>query len=372
MAISQYYVDYGAGNDTTGDGSIGTPWKTIQKALDTITRNSTDGDQVNVKAGTAQELAAILSFASYGSTASADAPLVLRGYTSAANDGGVATIDAGGNKIIEQDAFAHLVCRDLICTNSGSNAMLRTGGYLIVIRCQFTNLTGRAIWNIGTAGPFILGCYVATTSGAALTIGLGAYVSRCYLAGGTILTASGPAGVIDGNIIVPTDNNNGITVSENAPVITNNIIRAPGASTGAGVSIGANSEHGIIANNLITGFSGAGGAGVRVASGGLLVSTANNAYYNNTANVANSGVLLQDDGGDVALAADPFADAANGDFSLTPAAQAALRSAGWPSSYLGAHANTDPHITIGALQYGPTPAASGGGGRRRRLWTFGG
>ena len=47
----------------------------------------------------------------------------------------------------------------------------------------------------------------------------------------------------------------------------------------------------------------------------------------------------------------------------------ALRSAGWPASYLGAHANTDPHITIGALQYGPTPAASGGG-RRPRLWSL--
>jgi len=27
---------------------------------------------------------------------------------------------------------------------------------------------------------------------------------------------------------------------------------------------------------------------------------------------------------------------------------------------LGAHANTDPHITIGALQYGPTPTGGGG------------
>ena len=43
------------------------------------------------------------------------------------------------------------------------------------------------------------------------------------------------------------------------------------------------------------------------------------------------------------------------------AAKTALRSLGWPASYLGAHANTDPHITIGPMQYGPTPAAGGGG-----------
>jgi hypothetical protein len=69
--------------------------------------------------------------------------------------------------------------------------------------------------------------------------------------------------------------------------------------------------------------------------------------------------------GRVALAADPFTDAAAGDFSLTEAAQAALRSLGWPATYLGAHANTDPHITIGALQYGPTPAGGGAGVYRR-------
>ena len=63
---------------------------------------------------------------------------------------------------------------------------------------------------------------------------------------------------------------------------------------------------------------------------------------------------------DVALAADPFTDAANGDFSLTAAAKTALAAKGFPLAYLGAHANTVPNLNIGPIQMA---ASSGGGGR---------
>jgi len=42
---------------------------------------------------------------------------------------------------------------------------------------------------------------------------------------------------------------------------------------------------------------------------------------------------------------------------LTDVAKAALRSAGWPTTYLGAAA-TDPHLTIGPVQYGPAGGAA--------------
>ena len=35
--MADYYVDFATGNDTTGDGSSGTPWKTVKKATDTVT-----------------------------------------------------------------------------------------------------------------------------------------------------------------------------------------------------------------------------------------------------------------------------------------------------------------------------------------------
>jgi hypothetical protein len=42
-----------------------------------------------------------------------------------------------------------------------------------------------------------------------------------------------------------------------------------------------------------------------------------------------------------------------------------LRGVGWPAAYLGAHASTDGHITIGAVQYGE--AEAGGAGVYRRV-----
>lgn len=47
---SAYYVAK-TGNDTTGDGSVGSPWLTIQKGLDTLT----SGEHLYVKAGTYTE-----------------------------------------------------------------------------------------------------------------------------------------------------------------------------------------------------------------------------------------------------------------------------------------------------------------------------
>ena len=95
MALTNYFVDPAAGSDDTGDGSIGTPWASVQHALDSITRDATNGDQVNIKSGTADVLAATLDLTTYG-TPTATAPLVLRGYTSAANDGGVGVLSGGG------------------------------------------------------------------------------------------------------------------------------------------------------------------------------------------------------------------------------------------------------------------------------------
>jgi hypothetical protein len=361
---SQYYVDYGAGSDTTGDGTIGTPWQTLQHALNTITRDATNGDQINVKAGTAQVLAAVLSFASYGSSATVAAPLILRGYTSALNDGGMATIDANGNAIVNNTSFNYLFCRDLHFTNSGSSHMIRAGQYNTLIRCWFTNGTGRAIWPNVANSPFVVGCYIAVQNSTAVTMGNRSLARFNYIVGGTILLASSPSGVVDSNIIVPPTNGNGIAGDTTFPQITNNIIVAPNASTGAGIliSTGGNSQNGVIINNIVAGFSGTGGAGLRIQSGAMVLQSAANAWYNNTTNVDVAGRLLHDDGGHVVLAADPFTDAANGDFSLTTAALAVLRSAGWPALYEGAHANTVPNITIGALQYGPTPPPSGGGG----------
>ena len=112
-------------------------------------------------------------------------------------------------------------------------------------------------------------------------------------------------------------------------------------------------------NNIVVGFGGVGGIGMSVA--GKAARVGHNAFYGNTVNVQVSGEIYDDlRSHDVALAADPFTNAAIGDFSLTAVAKALLRDVGWPEAYLGAHANTDGHVTIGPIQYGPAVTAGGG------------
>lgn len=371
MAISQYYVDYGAGNDTTGDGSIGTPWKTIQKALDTITRNATDGDQINVKAGTAQVLAASLTLATYGTPDDASV-LTLRGYTSAANDGGIGEIDCGGFKMWTVNTYNYITMIDLEMHSFGDNHGVSLNVYITLFNCEvhrgasspvnkfLVRMEGAAnrILNchIHSPGSGILGCVGLYSPSAAIGnyINVGAnsvygiYASDSHISDNAILcNNTGAIGIEAGGY----------------NVVRNNSVRNLAAGTASGIYVNSAYATHISANNIVVGWSGTGGEGILISGNPGLIGY--NAFYNNTANyTVGDQIRIDERANDVALAADPFTDAANGDFSLTTAAQAALRSAGWPASYLGAHANTDPHITIGALQYGPTPAASGGVTRR--------
>lgn len=369
MAVSLYYVDYGAGNDTTGDGTIGTPWKTIQKALDTITRNATDGDQINIKAGTAQVLAAPLTLATYGTPTDASV-LILRGYTSAANDGGIGEIDCGGFTMWTVNTYNYIAMIDLEMHSFGNNHGVNLNAYITLYNCEVhkgaSSPGSKFLVRMESAACRILNCHIHSPGSGALGC-VGLYAISAMIGNYINVGADSVYGIyasdsqIENNVILC--NNTGSVGIEAGgySIVRNNSLRNLAAGTGSGIYAYSSYAAQITVNNIVVGWSGASGKGFWFPGNPGLVGW--NAFYNNTANYTVADQIRVDKRAfDVALAADPFTDAANGDFSLTTAAQVALRSAGWPASYLGAHANTDPHITIGALQYGPTPAAGGGGG----------
>lgn len=165
-APTNYYVDPLNGNDSTGDGTSGTPWKSVQKALNTITRNATNGDQINVKAGAADVLSAALSITTYG-VSTVTAPLILRGYTSVAGDGGVGEISGGGSVgIIAHSAPFVLNVVDMYLHNCGSATMIdmttTNGGALYAVRSKIGNTTGNLINLRGNA--YFYGCHLFTLS----------------------------------------------------------------------------------------------------------------------------------------------------------------------------------------------------------------
>ena len=342
-------VDDDAAKCTQHDGTALLPFHSVQGALDLITRDATDGDQINVKAGTSMTITAAWTYATYG-TPTAAAPLVIRGYTTTAEDGGHGAIVLSGNIQLTSASWTYtsLIHMDISGSGAQTNWILSWGNYNYLRGCIFTS---GGITNGPSVGTGVIsGCkfdgfsLYATRTTTALTIGN--YIVNC----GAGLTTIGSCQLI-GNIVLMNGNGIGIDVANQIAYAVGNIVYNLAAGTGIGIKIGdvAGLQLGAAMNNIVCGYSGAGGVGI--GSGTLNAQAAGyNAFWNNTTNESYGHQVLDDLGGDVSLAADPFTSASTGDFSLTAAAKTALSSLGWPASYLGAHANTDPHITIGAIQ----------------------
>lgn len=346
---TNYFVDPNAGNDTTGDGSVGNPWKTVQHALNTITRDTANGDQINVKTGAADVLSAPLSFATYGS-ASAGEPLIIRGYTSAANDGGIGEISGGGSVGIVSSASTAtwLIWIDMklhncgaatvldqgatgvrwnlenceISTSTGDGANLRIANY---VNCYFHDVASGIV--SGSAAPYILNCVFENCSDYAVEMsGSGAIIADCIIS-------------------VPTAGAGGIYVwdSNSAAIIINNTIYSS-SGTGKGILFRtANDFLAALINNHFEGFSGAGGVGID-ANGGDIGVAAGNTFYNNTTDTSYGdrfNVPLADD---TSLASSPLTDPGNGDFSVSTA----LKAAGWPTAFKGI--STNQFLDAGAAQ----------------------
>lgn len=357
MAITQTYVDYGAGNDGTGDGTIGTPWKTLQKAFDTLTRNATDGNQVNLKAGTAHVNAAALDLATFvgGGALSWVAPLVLRGYTAAANDGGIGEIDCGG-ATLWADTYQYLTLMDLEIHSFGNNSGVAVGSFTHLIRCEIhkgaSTPSGKYLVDI-KGWSFVDSCYLHDpgTSGTCLFGGSFVELTNSFISGGGswLVDFRYMARAQDCIFSIAADTN-GVrfyAVPDRTEVL-GCIFYSPDGTDGALLIMSGGSYAGKVVNNIFVG--GDGDACSIDNNAGML---GYNAFYDNVANYNLADQVRVDwRAHDVALAANPFTDPANGDFSLTSAAKTALRGLGWPAAYLGAHANTDGHVTIGPIQYG--------------------
>ena len=84
MAFTDYFVDPSLDIDY-GSGTIGDPFGDLQYALDTVTRNATDGDRFNIKSGTDEVITGgNLSLALYGAP-NEQTVLIFRGYTAVAD-----------------------------------------------------------------------------------------------------------------------------------------------------------------------------------------------------------------------------------------------------------------------------------------------
>jgi hypothetical protein len=366
MEITQYYVNPAiAGN--SGTGTIGDPFGDLQYALDTVGagvgRNATDGDQFNIKAGTAEILAASLTLATYG-TPTAPAPLILRGYTAAANDGGMGEIDCGGFTMWAATTYNYIMMCDLEMHTFGDNSGIVLDTGISVYRCYVHK--GSSIWLRTNCMVYAshIDAY-GTGTGIDLCVGANSIVCANYVKSHNVGIYHNGIGVISiGNVIVCPGNTIGIMYYNDYGLCGHNLVYAETGNSKCGVCVGIDNRAAVrVYNNIICNFSGAGGSGIDMDSSDASI-LGYNAFYNNTANYADlSMVFIDGRANDVALGADPFTNAAAGDFSLTAAAKTALAGKGFPVDYLGAAAATVSNLNIGPIQLAATAPVAATRGR---------
>lgn len=324
---------------TQHDGTTTLPWRSIQGALDLITRDASNGNQINVKTGTAVVNQASLVLTTYGTPANGK-PLVLRGCNSSwVADGTLAVIDCGGYKMFSSNDHQYMVLADLeIHTFGNNNGIQADYGYWVIYHCAVhkgaSSPSAKYLISLGYVDrSYVVRCHVYN-AGTSTSVGIGsatAYANYIYNCPIGIRSA-----IAVKNIVV--DCTTGI---ESDKLVIENTIYSSTANTGSGVLTGG--VNGVVLNNVIQGYSGAGGKGISGANGDIYL-LGYNAFYNNTT-ARSVGDVYVDVANDVTCAASPFISAAGGDFSVTTE----IKALGLPAAWYGPAATAN-HQDIGAVQ----------------------
>jgi len=354
--MADYFVSPANGSDSTGAGTLASPWKSVQHVFDTVTQG-TDGDVIHVQAGAPDVLAAPFDLTSYGAS-SLTKVVVISGYTSVAYDGGQGEIDGDGTYPIFDAASSgnwnNVVFRNMKLGNCGSARVISFYRFSSLINCELYGSTADSPIRATDRDCAIIGCDIHDMSPATDVI------NRFYLVQNNamrdcIATSARATGVIrecryiiDNILDLRGGNQTGIRVGgADVYIVTGNTIVSGGAHSAVGIVVTANTSTAFVVNNIIAGYSGASGIGLHVNNQGVTTIHGGNAFYNCA---TNETIYTRADirvASSVSLASDPFVDAANDDFRLKDASLAA--GAAWPPSWPGLSSTTNAR-DIGAAQ----------------------
>lgn len=328
MAFTEIYVDPSIAGDS-GAGTSADPYGDLEYAIEQETFDLTNGTRVNIKAGTAEVLAAELDAAladtgtSIAWVPTETAPLIFQGYTTAAADGGKGAISGGGAVEIISTTKDYITFKDLVLSNTGAATVVLMDDFCSVINCEIHTSTGSGLDL--DSNCFAIGNYVHVT-GATNKYGIkcdsGAWVEGNYIVMGTDMSHGIYLGALGGvayrNIITLTGTASSIKygISIIAGSAIQNSIYSSGAHLGAGISIPTNDRTNQVRNNLIEGFSGTGGRALATGTQTSLGIFGGNAEFNcNIGFEAPSEYILHDYGDNETLTASPFTSASTLDFS---------------------------------------------------------
>jgi hypothetical protein len=355
MALTHFYVDPSI-NANSGAGTVGDPYGDLQYGLDNATAGS-GGNQWNIKAGTDEVMSAAISLATFG-TPTVSNPIIFRGYTSAAGDGGIGGISGGGSvSVFASTSIDYVIFIDMHLHNTGSAIVIQVDNNCSFINCEIDNSTNHAI--DGDVDCVVANCHIHNIGGNGLIGGRLSLFYNNVLENGTndfdtaIILGAGGAGSMALNNIVSIDGaSNGIEADLDSAIVMGNTVYSNGG-TGSGIIFPTACQMGQCLNNYVEGFSGSGGIGFEFQSGSYVIAYQSNRFYNNATNESKSGDIIQDSDNS-AVGSSALSAPGSGDFS----AGTDLKAAAYPSTFKGI--STDQFTDIGAAQR-EEPAGGGGG-----------
>ena len=317
-ALPQYYVDPGSGNDTIGDGlSDSTAWRSLQHALDTITPNSR-GDQINLKAGTDHYLAGNLDFSTYNPQIRQK--LIVRGYTTSPNDGGIGTIDGSGTHQINALNTVALIDLEIKNMSSSSDAISAVGNYSQLINCFIHTIDSNAIGTVFGRAQ-IIDCRFEDISGVASTSFTG-LARNCYFGNGsnysfTTALKLSAQGHLNNCIFNLSGSSDAIDCINSGHATINCTFFGGGSSGTAYKNDSSDGRGSIFAENIVAGFSGSGGIGCNnLSDWGLMFRQ--NSFFDNTTDIvdnSNGEEAYGEKFNNEILSSNPLAQAGTNDFS---------------------------------------------------------
>jgi len=334
-------ADAGLTADSTSDVDSGSPFGDVEYAVEQTTFDTTNGTQVNIKAGTDEVLAAELSvaMANTGTTAAwaptEAAPCVFRGYTTKIDDGGIGGLSGGGSVSVYNDAtFDYVSFIDLHCHNTGSNRIFGFDNHCAVINCELDNTTSLGI---DADSNFILNnSYIHNCGSVGVQCNSGSIRHNFFENGvndfiAAIVGVSTVPMFIANNIIKIDGASDGISLLDGACCVNNSVWS--NAGTGQGIQVTGERTGITVANNIVEGFSGTGGEGFNFGvTGGRLTWFDGNAAFNNATNYDNpQDKTIFGLSDNEVLSASAFTDAANGDFN--PVAGGNVKEGSLPSEF---------------------------------------
>lgn len=333
---NEYYVRPVNGNDSTGDGlSHATAWKTTAHALDTITKDATDGDRINICDEGTDTLTATLPLADYMGPqpgfSTAMAGVIFEGYTSTAGDGGIFSIDGNGYSItgvmnyhdfisfingkftnwgqsnwcLQIDDYCNLINVEFDGTRSGTNCTkaVSFGSYCKIYGCKFHNMSSysAATCSASTGAHWVFNYFDIPAQPSVRVY------NSCMVYGNIIINSrTGTSECID------------LRNGRNSTIQNNTLIYY--GSTGTGQAIGlyhsneAYSTNITIQNNYIEGYNGVGAYGINFTGGDQNYVSSN--YYYNCTNTETfpANTLKYDRVGPTVLSDPGLVNEASGDF----------------------------------------------------------